>query len=90
MADELLVLEVNHDIVPVRHGDHKATSVGCPHYCLIWDLLLLSEELLINVFEDAGDRKSEKTFDCNLNFLKNCFPLLSSHSELTEARVILK
>ena len=57
VADELLVLEVNHDIVPVGHGDHKTTSVRCPHHRLIWDLLVLFEELLIYVCEDADDRK---------------------------------
>ena len=57
VADKLLVLEVNHNIVPVRHRDHKTTSVRCPHHRLIWDLLVLFEELLIYVCEDADDRK---------------------------------
>lgn len=43
VADEFFVLEVNHDIVPVRHGDHKTTSVWRPYDLLIRDLLLLSE-----------------------------------------------
>lgn len=57
VADELFVLEVNNDDVAVRHGDHKTTSVWCFYDLLIRDLLLLSEELLINVCENADDRE---------------------------------
>lgn len=57
VADELFVLEVDHNVVAVRHGEHKTTSIRSPYDLLIRDLLLLFEELLINVHEDAGNRE---------------------------------
>lgn len=56
MANEVFVLEVNHNNVPVRHGDHKSTSIRCPDDLLIGELLLAVEELSIDVCEDADDR----------------------------------
>lgn len=57
MPDAFFILEVNHDVVPVRHGDDETTSVRRPYDLLIGELLLLSEEVLVNVAEDAGDRE---------------------------------
>ena len=57
MADELFVLEVDHNDVAMRHGDHKTTSIRRPYDLLIRDLLLLSEEFLINVHEVADNRE---------------------------------
>lgn len=56
VADECLVLEVNNQTVSVRHGDHQTPSVRCPHNRLIWDLLLLFEEVFIEVQEGTDDR----------------------------------
>lgn len=57
VTDEFFVLKVNRDGVTMRHGEHQATSIRCPYNLLIRDLLRLSEELLINVCEDAEDRQ---------------------------------
>ena len=57
MANELFILKVNHDVVPMRHGDDETASVRCPYDLLIRDLLLLPEELIIHVREDADDRE---------------------------------
>lgn len=56
VADELLVLEVNHQMVSMRHGDHQTPSVRRPHDLLIRDVLLLSEVDSIHVYEDTDDR----------------------------------
>lgn len=56
MADELPVLEVNHQAVPMRQGDHHTPSVRRPHERLIRDLLLLCEQVLIHVQKDTNDR----------------------------------
>lgn len=55
MTNVFFILEVNHNVVPLRHVDKKTTSVWRLYDFLIRDLLLLSEELLINVLEDADD-----------------------------------
>lgn len=56
VTDEILVLEMDHQVIPVRHGDHQATSIRGIHQPLVSDLLLLPEQFLINVFEDTEDR----------------------------------
>lgn len=57
MADEVFVLEVNVDEVPVRHGDDETTSVRCPYDLLLRDVMLPSEELLIHICKDANDKE---------------------------------
>lgn len=58
MANKIFILEVNHNNVPLRHGDHKTTSIRRLYDLLIGDMVrLLFEELIIHVCEDANDRK---------------------------------
>ena len=59
VADECLVLEVNHQTVSIRHGDHQTPSIRRPHNPLIWDLLLLLEKVFIKVQEGTDDREGE-------------------------------
>lgn len=77
MADELFVLEMNHQAVSVRHGEHHATSVRRPHKRLIGDLLLLSEKVFVHVHEDT-DMATERE-RCFFSFKG----IMSNNSSLT-------
>ncbi len=81
VADEFLVLEVNHQTVSMRHGDHHAPSIWRPHDLLIRDLLLLFEEASIDVQEDTDDR-GWKIVQLHLKWSVRCSSFVDSRDHL--------